>query len=90
MPTGPAPGASTGAPVAPGATGGTGGAGLGGLDVSMLAALISSPQFAQIRQTIRNDPSSLPIYLQQIAQTSPQLFQLISQNPELFERLIME
>lgn len=39
---------------------------------------------------IRNDPSSLPVFLQQIAQTSPQLFQLISQNPELFERLIME
>jgi hypothetical protein len=56
----------------------------------MLATLINSPQFAQIRQMIRNDPQSLSVFLQQIAQTSPQLFELISQNPELFEQLIME
>lgn len=56
----PAPGAGTGAP--------------GSLDPAMLASLINSPQFAQIRQMIRNDPNSLSVFLQQIAQTSPQVF----------------
>lgn len=83
------------APGAPGATGATGAVpgvpgAPGSLDPSMLATLINSPQFAQIRQMIRNDPQSLSVFLQQIAQTSPQLFELISQNPDLFERLIME
>lgn len=74
-PTG-ATGAQTGAPT--GATGAPGTGGVPGLDASMLATLIGSPQFAHIRAMIRNDPSSLPVFLQQIAQTSPQLFQLIS------------
>lgn len=86
-PAGTVPGVP-GAPVAPGATGATGAT--APLDPSMLATLIQSPQFAQIRQMIRNDPQSLPIFLQQISQTSPQLFNLISENPDLFERLIME
>jgi UV excision repair protein RAD23 len=77
-PPAPVPGAAT-----------TGTTGASGLDASMLATLVNSPQFAHIQQMIRNDPSSLPVFLQQIAQTSPQLFQLISENPELFERLIM-
>jgi UV excision repair protein RAD23 len=86
-PTGPPPGSV--APGAPGVVPGVPGA-PGSLDPSMLATLINSPQFAQIRQMIRNDPQSLSVFLQQIAQTSPQLFELISQNPDLFERLIME
>ena len=57
---------------------------------NMLAAIVNNPQFAQIRQLIRNDPSALQPILQQIAQTSPQLYALIAQNPETFERLIME
>jgi len=77
-PTGPAlvPGQQPGQQGQPGTTAPT-----GNLDPSMLATLINSPQFTQIRQMIRNDPQSLSVFLQQIAQTSPQLFELISQNP---------
>jgi len=69
-----------------GSTGGTGsipaeGGEGGAVDPSMLLGLLSSPQFAQIRQLVRSNPSALPQILQQIAQSSPPLFQLISQNP---------
>jgi len=51
--------------------------------------LVNSPQFAQIRQMIRSNPDALPQLLNQISESSPQVFQLISQNPELFERLLL-
>ena len=37
----------------------------------ILRMLVNNPSFAQIKQVIRNDPSTLPIILQQIAQSSP-------------------
>ena len=58
--------------------GGQGGPEMG---ANMLSAIVNNPQFAQIRQLIRNDPSALQPILQQIAQTSPQLYALIAQNP---------
>lgn len=65
-------------------TGGTG-AGSGSADLgatganfdpSLLLGLVSSPQFAQIRQLVRSNPAALPQILEQIAATSPQLFQV--------------
>ncbi len=56
----------------------------------VLAGLMANPQFAQVRALIRENPDSLPIILQQISANSPQLYELISKNPETFERLIME
>jgi UV excision repair protein RAD23 len=41
---------------------------------AMLAGLVNNPQFAQIRELIQSDPSALQPILQQIAQTSPQLY----------------
>jgi len=38
----------------------------GNLDPTLLAGIINSPQFAQIKQLIRNDPSALSGFLQQI------------------------
>jgi hypothetical protein len=38
----------------------------GNLDPSLLAGIINSPQFAQIKQLIRSDPSALAGFLQQI------------------------
>lgn len=62
----------------PPATGGTGAADLGGqggnLDPSLLLGLLSSPQFAQIRQLVRSNPGALPQILEQISTSSPQLF----------------
>lgn len=59
---------------------GTGSADLGGqeggLDPSLLLGLLSSPQFAQIRNLVRSNPSALPQILEQISTSSPQLFQV--------------
>ena len=64
---------------------------------ALLGGLVNSPQFAQFRQTIRNDPSALQPILEQLATTSPELYnvtssltQLIAQHPDEFERLIVE
>ena len=53
-------------------SGGQGGQGQG-VDGTehILRMLVNNPSFAQIKQVIRNDPSTLPIILQQIAQSSP-------------------
>ena len=40
----------------------------------MFRALLSNPAFAQIKQLIRNDPSSMPQILAQISQASPELY----------------
>lgn len=68
------------------------GAALGGqhLGVDQLRLLFNHPQFAQIRQIIRQNPQALQPILAQIAQSSPQLYNLISQHPEEFEQIIME
>ena len=49
---------------------------------------MNNPALAQIKQLIRNDPSAVAPILQQISQTSPELYQvknalikIISQNP---------
>ena len=46
------------------------GGGDGGVE-QILRMLVNNPSFAQIKQVIRNDPSALPLILQQIAQSSP-------------------
>eukprot|EP00919_Chromeraceae_sp_WS-2016_P002416 GHVR01005852.1.p3 GENE.GHVR01005852.1~~GHVR01005852.1.p3 ORF type:complete len:102 (+),score=11.08 GHVR01005852.1:1858-2163(+) len=61
----------------------------GEMGAQVLAGLVNNPQFVQIRNLIRSNPAALQPVLQQIAQTSPQLYNLISQNPEAFERLIL-
>ena len=51
---------------------------------------MSNPAFTQIKQLIRNDPSALAPILQQISQTSPELYQIIAANPDTFQRIILE
>lgn len=41
---------------------------------NMFRALLSNPAFAQIKQMIRNDPSTMPQVLAQISQASPELY----------------
>ncbi|TPX46357.1 hypothetical protein SeLEV6574_g03267 [Synchytrium endobioticum] len=70
-------------PAAGGASGGLGigtGAGLGHLR--------NSPQFAQMRQLIQQNPQLLQPVLQQMGTNNPQLLQLIQQNPDAFLQML--
>jgi hypothetical protein len=44
------------------------------MGTALLAQLVNSPQFAQIKQVIRSNPAALQPILAQIQQTSPQLY----------------
>jgi len=46
------------------------------------------PQFEQIRQTIQQRPELLGPIVEKIAETSPELYQLIQQFPEEFMRIM--
>lgn len=48
------------------------------------------PQFNQLRAAVQANPELLQPLLQRIAQTNPQLFQLINQNPQEFIRMLNE
>lgn len=69
------------------ATGGTTG-GYGGEDP--LAFLRSQPQFAQMRSLLQQNPSLLAPLLQQLAQSNPQLLQLINEHQNEFYNMINE
>ncbi|THU95349.1 UV excision repair protein Rad23 [Dendrothele bispora CBS 962.96] len=70
----------------PGAGAGLGsGAAGAGLD---LGALAEMPQMQQIRDLIAQDPASLQLVMQQLAQQNPQLAQLLAQNPEMLMQLL--
>lgn len=51
---------------------------------------MNNPAFAQLKQVIRNDPSALQPILAQISQSSPELYAMISQYPEAFQKVILE
>jgi UV excision repair protein RAD23 len=62
-------------------------AGLSG-DENPLAFLTLHPQFAQIRQIVRENPSALQEVIGELAQQSPELLNVINTNPEAFVQLI--
>jgi len=62
--------------------------GLGGEDP--LAFLRSQPQFAQMRQLLQQNPALLAPLLQQLAQSNPQLLQLINEHQADFYNMINE
>ena len=49
----------------------SGGGGEGNQAEHVLRTIVNNPAFTQIKQLIRNDPSTLAPILQQISQTSP-------------------
>jgi len=56
----------------------------------MLAGLANDPNFHQLRAAVRQNPQMLQSILAVIAQSNPQLFNLITQNQEAFTKLILE
>lgn len=65
------------------------GAGAGGAAAN-LDFLRNNPQFQQLRQVVQQQPGMLEPILQQVAAGSPQLAQIITQNPEQFMQLLAE
>lgn len=53
------------------------------------AALAQNPNFALIRQRILQDPNFYNQFMQQLAQSQPQLYQVIQANPGAFMNLIL-
>lgn len=70
------------------AAGGAGGADGGISADNPLAGLAANPQFAAMRMMLQQNPHLIPPLLQQLAQSDPQLAQLIQQNPEALAELL--
>ena len=50
------------------------------MGTALLAQLVNSPQFAQIKSIIRSNPAALEPLMGQLQQSSPQLYTVISLN----------
>jgi len=62
----------------------------GGGGAGSLGFLRNQPQFHQMRQLLRRDPTMLQAVMQQLGQSNPELLQLIQANQDAFIRLINE
>ena len=64
--------------------------GAGGVDSTDLDALRSNPLVGQLRQLVQQNPALLQPFLQQLAASNPQLFQLINRNQQAFLEFLTE
>jgi len=55
----------------------------------MVQQLVSTPEFQAIRQQAQLNPQIIPQLLQFLQQSNPQLFQLLSANPNLLAALLL-
>ena len=55
----------------------------------MIQQLVGTPEFQAIRQQAQANPQIIPQLLQFLQQTNPQLFALLSQNPNLLAALLL-
>jgi hypothetical protein len=78
----PAPSTGGGMPTAP-----TGD--MGDMGDNPLAFLQNNPMFSQLRERIIREPQFFQTFMNQLAQTQPQLHQAISQNPQQFLQLLL-
>ena len=58
------------------------------LSENPLAGLLTSPQFMQLRLVVQQNPRLLGPLLEQIAQSTPELFELIKDNQEAFMQIM--
>jgi UV excision repair protein RAD23 len=82
-------GAAAGQAGGAGARSAGGTAGLGGAPTN-LDFLRNNPHFQQLRQHVQQQPNTLEFLLQQVAESNPQLAQLIQQNQESFLQMLGE
>lgn len=68
---------------------GAAGAGAGG-DGNELDALRNNPLVGELRQLVQQNPALLQPFLQQLAATNPQLFELINRNSQQFMEYLTE
>lgn len=55
-----------------------------------LSFLRDNPQFQRIREVVQANPQLIQPLIQQLGQSNPELFEVISQNPDAFVRLLEE
>ena len=55
----------------------------------MVQQLVGTPEFQAIRQQAQLNPQIIPQLLQFLQQSNPQLFQLLSANPQLLAALLL-
>lgn len=80
------PGAGAGADLGAAAAEGLGGAEGGANPLSFLQ---NNPMFDQLRQRLVTEPQFFQTFMNQLAQTQPQLHQAISANPQAFLQLLL-
>lgn len=62
---------------------------MGDMGDNPLAFLQNNPMFSQLRERIIREPQFFQTFMNQLAQTQPQLHQAISQNPQQFLQLLL-
>lgn len=60
----------------------------GDVDDSQALGMGSPEAFAQLRRMVQSNPQIVPVLLNQLAQSNPELYERINQNPEAFMQML--